>query len=353
VRWQHFVGRNCWSDGHGAHVSAPPEGSTAGVISLAACQGACVRRARVAAGQTRCDGLVYDDSQSRCSLVADLQPSQCAADSRYDLYVLVRPPRMAVVVHGLIDESGYTLHSSGADVVGHPIQHDFLRVAWASMRDQLILPARRTCGMRVDVYVVMHAHSRARMSDDYWARLHAIDHSTTVWVAPAEVADTAFDVLQAFLTHLAPRAARTYDLVLRTRDDFVYDDGSWGVVAQCYRPTKLNQVSTDCNRNRWDGLHIFPGALVHMYADAFKASHVNGHHVSTEQPLHLWFAGMYGQPDRCRPAMGYLDRGGPNSHTMREDTSNQTNRDPCCAAPHMEARAMDKVRSCPILQADV
>ena len=70
---------------------------------------------------------------------------------------------------------------------------------------------------------------------------------------PADTPDSQFDVPRAFLQQQFDASA--YQLVVMTRDDFVYRQGSWDALSSRYDPRKLNIVSTDCSGHVWDGLH--------------------------------------------------------------------------------------------------
>jgi hypothetical protein len=64
---------------------------------------------------------------------------------------------MAFVVRGLIYKLNNTISSTGKDVVGSSVDHDFLR-SWPSMRDNLVLPAR-DCDINVTVFVAVHPNA--------------------------------------------------------------------------------------------------------------------------------------------------------------------------------------------------
>lgn len=242
--------------------------------------------------------------------------------------------------------------------------HDMLRYAWGSMRQNFVLPAQG-CGYDVDVFVAMHHNARQRMQDEYVARLQAIHNSTELWVSSPDQVDAQFATVVSFLTFLAPRAA-TYDLVVMTRDDFVYDPGSWAVLSTKYARDALNLVSTDCAGHYWDGLHVFAGADIPTYMTGIAqnpnypawAHALDQAPVMSSRAIHLWFTGMYGQPDECKPAMGNLDRGDGNGIVERLgndifDAAREQGR--CCAEPWKEMNFLldltrtPGLRSCPVL----
>jgi len=221
------------------------------------------------------------------------------------------------------------------------------------MLEQLVQPAR-ACGFVVDVFVAMHGNARDRLDESYMTRLYAIDANASIRVY-RDVRDTQFDTAAAFLRDLLP-FANSYALVIFTRDDFVYRPGSWNALSNRYRYNMLNLVSTDCSSSPWDGLHVFPGFAISIFARAFSGQ--IGHHIVeqseyTVDQVHFWFHGMYGQPDECEPAMGYLDRddlsieervGMDSLRDQAEDTG-------CCETPGREMAEMEVIRSCPILDA--
>ena len=238
-----------------------------------------------------------------------------------------------------------------------------LRHGWWSVRDNFVRPARG-CGYDVDVFIAMHRNARNRMPDEYVARLQAIDNSTELWVSAPDLEDQQFTTVVSFLDFLAPRAS-TYALVIMTRDDFVYDDGSWDILASHYDRSTLNLVSDDCAHHKWDGLHVFPGADVTIFRQAIAenvdyphwAHSIDYQTALSVRPLNTWFQGNYGQPDECKPAMGYLDRGEGNGIVERlgngifDDARRQG---ACCAEPWKEFNDlrnpnMATLRSCPVL----
>lgn len=302
--------------------------------------------------------LAPSQAMHRLSDVSSLPPGflqQCLAS-------MAAPARIAFVARGLIFKEVNEVLSTGHNVI-HPVTHDFLR-AWPSMRDSLVLPARG-CGYDVDVYVAMHHNARQRMTDEYIYRLNAIDSHVTLWTSSPEVADTQFGTAEAFLRHLMSHLdGSSYSLVIMTRDDFLYDLGSWTAVANLYRWDRVNFVSTDCNQNSWDGLHLFPGCEAGAFADALSGVSAHRLHTPTGQASFTWFHGRYGQPDMCRPAMGELDRGSDQLITTRytdEQLANcqqfgmlaghsqQSTCDGCCDPPYQELRALADTRRCPVL----
>ena len=239
----------------------------------------------------------------------------------------------------------------------HPTSdHDLLRSGWPSMLENLVMPAR-LCGFDVHIHVIMHPNSRARLDDEYMQRLRAIDSGASIWTVPADTPDSQFDVPRAFLQQQFDASA--YQLVVMTRDDFVYRQGSWDALSSRYDPRKLNIVSTDCSGHVWDGLHVFPASQAAVFARAWSGrwAHDLVSRIDLEETgvLHVWFTGMYGQPDECEPAMGYLDRGahsiGNRFPVLFEQNQYSAAWDGghCCASAHQELESMRGLHSCPIL----
>merc|ERR1712100_315571 len=106
-------------------------------------------------------------------------------------------------------------------------------------------------------------------------------------------------------------------------------------------------MSNDCSDHKWDGLHVFPGQDIPVFRQAIaqninypRWAHALAYRtVLSSRPLNLWFQGMYGQPDECKPPMGYLDRGDGNGiverlgHGIFDDARSQGR---CCAEPWKE-----------------
>jgi len=263
-------------------------------------------------------------------------------------------PKVAFVVRGLI----YDPHRAARGGWLHPVgDHDFLSRAWPSMLANLVRPARE-CGFAVDVYVAMHHNSLARLSSEYLSRLHSIDSNVTVWISSPETVDQQFDLAKAFLEQFDGVA---YDLVILSRDDFVYRWGSWKALSNGYDSSKLNIVSTDCSNHLWDGLHVFPGSATPIFAHAFGgwwAHDILDKSDYNWDQLNLWFSELYGQPDACEPAMGYLDRGvgaSINEHYSTFEIQNAYAREVhddeyhCCSMAHKELNEMPRLRQCPVL----
>ena len=96
-----------------------------------------------------------------------------------------------------------------------------------------------------------------------------------------------------------------FDLILMTRDDFVFDAGSWTVVAEKYRRGAFNIPSTNLANMVWDGLHIFPGCDTPAYAQRFEqiarrewtahgildAERYGPHPLFNESMVNFWFNG--------------------------------------------------------------
>lgn len=296
-----------------------------------------------------------------------LSPSPPAPPSTPPSHPPSRPPSsppvaaVAFVVRGLI----YFPHRAPRGGSLHPIgDHDFLARAWPSMRDHLVQPAKE-CGFTVDLYITLHPNSLPRLSSEYLSRLRSISSNVTIWTVRPDTHDEQFDLAKAFLEAFMEHFhGETYDLVIMTRDDFVYRPGSWKALSNGYDSTMLNLVSTDCAHHFWDGLHVFPGSATPIFARAFRgwwAHDILDTSDYRPDQLNLWFSNMYAQPDECEPAMGYLDRGfGASIHELYSSLADQNEhaRDKydgqfCCARAHEELDEMPVIRRCPVLTGPV
>ena len=268
---------------------------------------------------------------------------------------------MAFVVRGLIWEPDHM--PDGGTL--HPISdHDFLRDAWPSMNAALVQPAQE-CGFDVTVYVAMHANARNRISDTYMDQLHAIAPDVEVWVAPEDVPDSQFDTASAFMFDHLPifSTYSSQSIIIMTRDDVIYRRGSWEALSSRYDRTKLNIVSTDCLGHLWDGMHVFPALAAPIFANGFGGRWAHNFIETssyTADQVHYWFSGLYGQPDVCEPAMGYVDRGNEslNIRFPTLEAQDQYGLETagtgeggvrCCARAHQELDNMPQLRQCPLL----
>jgi hypothetical protein len=186
-----------------------------------------------------------------------------------------------------------------------------------------------------------------RMSWWYQNQLRAIDPSFTLWESEADVIDAQFSVPAPRLTQRSPShrvgahivltrdtdrvtvAAlcgcvqvpshfltwlhdheKPFDLILMTRDDFVFDKGSWTVVAERYRRNAFNIPSTNLANMSWDGMHIFPGCDALAFAQRFEqiayrewtghlildSKRYGPHPLFNESFVNFWFNGSCTHP---------------------------------------------------------
>lgn len=239
-------------------------------------------------------------------------------------------PRIAFVVRGRIYEASSRPGSTAGGLL-KPYTHSFLRAAWQSMRSNLILPARRGCnGSAVDIFVASHASLLSRLPQGY---LQQLLHEVTLNLLAFEgIPDKQFALAAEVLQYFAVRS-HVYSLVVVTRDDFVYDSGAWQVISTMYDPRAFNLVSNDCADNPWDGLHVLPASATMIVSSALRGCDWKdtGHGLAriltsrgVRWRVKYWFDGMYGAPDLCRPAMGYVDRGPENGARTFDDSVRYT-----------------------------
>ena len=152
---------------------------------------------------------------------------------------------VAFVIRGVLFRSGYTPRSNSAKSLNAPYKHDFLQQAWPSMKRELIEPAKQHCGYSIHLYVVTHNESVANFPPDFIDRVHAEvkPHNGQVFMASGR--NDQWDVAGSFLRERRSVLSR-YELVIMTRDDFVYAPGSWHALSTRYLPDHLNLVSSDC-----------------------------------------------------------------------------------------------------------
>jgi len=266
-----------------------------------------------AAAPTACASRGHGLHGTSGSPAAEFEPAARVPAADDDMREL--PPRIALVVRGKIYEAAHRPLSTAGSFL-KPYTHSFLR-AWPSMRDRLLDAARRGCnGSTVDIFVTAHASARERLPPGYLRRLLGITANVLFF---GSIPDRQFAVAAAFLEHFAPRAYM-YSIVIMTRDDFVYDADAWATISARYDPHAINLVSNDCANASWDGLHVFAPAAVTTLAHTLRgkgpAAAYSAHGITrglaargVRWRIHYWYTGMYGAPDFCRPAMGYVDRG--------------------------------------------
>ena len=151
-----------------------------------------------------------------------------------------------------------------------------------------------------------------------------------------------FGLARAALLQLT--VLQSFDLVLVTRDDFVYSDDAWAVIATKFdpRPQRINLVSMGCMKFSWDGLHLFYGVQAPLYADAFARDGKWAHLLQIPDfEKSFFFDSYYSQPDRCHPPLGFLDR------SDQHDGQWWLPPDPCCANHTLEIHNLKPFRRCP------
>ena len=195
--------------------------------------------------------------------------------------------------------------------ITHDFLHDFTQRALPSMK-HLMSRAQKECDLRTDIIV---ATTQKSYPKNYLKSL--TKNVSLVLVFEKEM--TQFHLASEALEALAS-LLRWYDLVLMTRDDFVYADFAWDIIAAKYDPAPnvTNFVNADCYNNTWDGLHIFRGDEADLYGIAFASLHRKSAHLFHIPQHHQNFLvdGMHGQPDRCHPALGFVDRTSNASDTL-------------------------------------
>ena len=257
---------------------------------------------------------------------------------------------LAIVIRGLLYLEHREPMSSGRKVV-KDFLHDATQRAMPSL-SRLAAKAREDCGYYTETIAV----STVKNFPDQYLETIVDSHVSAVVMFDSQHGTEKQTASQFGLASYALKTLadvlRPFNMILLTRDDFVYSDWAWNVLSTRFdpRPETLNLVNTDCSRHAWDGLHIFRGDDVDRYASEFQpmgkwAHHLDIHGYSTN----YFFFGKYSQPDRCHPAMGFIDRTSDPSDTS-DGHHNWTLPNECCANFTQEILDMTPVfRQCPVL----
>ena len=256
------------------------------------------------------------------------------------------PPNLAVLVRGLVwkkqsGESHWAKHRSASAYT-----HDALRAAFPSIMSHIIAPAER-CGFRVRVLIGTYNATSAQAAAELDRRVKRMKPAHVFWYNPNLVL-TQFGLAQSLLVDFFAREQRdmqSNDIVLLTRDDFVYSAHTWSAIASRYDPMQFNVAwIVGCQSGMpfyWDGLHVFPFVQTPVFATAFRAdvgvgprtacirgkraarcenAHMLRHAALSLNSTLIWIDGIYGNPNphvptHCKQPLGYLDRGPGNAST--------------------------------------
>lgn len=225
--------------------------------------------------------------------------------------------RVAFLVRGLFFHEHVLPLSTGSKVL-KPYTHSLLR-AWPSM-EKNIISRMQDCGYSVDTFLATYSN----VPITYSAQAKQATKAATMLIYDPNVVQHQFQLATRALQDIVAYSVsnkRQYDLLISTRDDYVYNANFWPVLSARFDHKAINVINNDCANNAWDGFHIFPWSDAPFAIELFNMSTGGrGHSIpqiakARGRDVVFWLAGMYGQPDRCAPALGEVDRDGQKAYT--------------------------------------
>ena len=267
--------------------------------------------------------------------------------------VNAKAPRIAVVVRGLAYAKNSKPESTAAFILNN-FTHNTMRRALPSII-ALTEHAASKCGYTSDIFIITYSDIPSSVRGEARRGLPSgvldvlRDVAAIILLIQSSEAFGQFSLLLAGLRELN-HLLLNYDLILVTRDDFVYAPLTWDILATRYNRSAFNIAYGDCTHHDWDGLHVLPPAALADFTSALKTTTLVDHKQHAHflrvpgWQRHLWFEESFGQPDRCTTPLGFIDRGlgnpaGPSSPRLNR----------CCENATEAVRKLGPVRSCPQL----